>query len=119
MEILDRIIGEIKDAFKYCKTRSKNKYYGDRFEEWVVRNSNIQKIHPGKGGNHSGNCLNGVATNTLTATAPCHHPLQTCCWNACPIKTGLSTIWRDHRHRMQMEKQRGRLFPETGGHREI
>ena len=49
MEILDRIIGEIKDAFKYCKTRSKNKYYGDRFEEWVVRNSNIQKIHPGKG----------------------------------------------------------------------
>lgn len=33
MEILDRIIGEIKDAFKYCKTRSKNKYYGDRFEE--------------------------------------------------------------------------------------
>lgn len=49
MEILDRIIGEIKDAFKYCKTRSKHKYYGDRFEEWVVRNSNIQKIHPGKG----------------------------------------------------------------------
>lgn len=49
MEILDRIIGEIKDAFKYCKARNKNKYYGDRFEEWVVRNSNIQKVHPGKG----------------------------------------------------------------------
>lgn len=43
MEMLDRIVGELKDAFKYCKTRTKNKYYGDRFEEWVVKNSNISK----------------------------------------------------------------------------
>lgn len=43
MEILDRIVGELKDAFKYCKTRTKNKYYGDRFEEWVVKSSNISK----------------------------------------------------------------------------
>lgn len=43
MEILNRIIGELKDAVKYFKQRSKNKYYGDRFEEWVVKNSNISK----------------------------------------------------------------------------
>lgn len=43
MEILDRIIGELKDAIKYFKQRTKNKYYGDRFEEWVVKNSNISK----------------------------------------------------------------------------
>lgn len=43
MEILNRIIGELKDAYQYCKTRNKSKYYGDRFEEWVVQHANISK----------------------------------------------------------------------------
>lgn len=43
MEILDRIIGELKDALRYFKKRSEKKYYGDRFEEWVVMHSNISK----------------------------------------------------------------------------
>lgn len=43
MEIIERIIVEIKEAFRYCKTRNRNKFCGDRFEEWVVRNSNISK----------------------------------------------------------------------------
>lgn len=43
MNPIDRIVGEIRDAFKYFKARSKNKYYGDRFEEWVVKNSNISR----------------------------------------------------------------------------
>lgn len=43
MSILERIIGELKEAFQYFQSRSKNKYYGDRFEEWVVKNSNISK----------------------------------------------------------------------------
>ena len=37
MEILNRILGEIKITFLHFKERSKNKYYGDRFEEWVVK----------------------------------------------------------------------------------
>ena len=43
MEILNRILGEIKITFLHFKERSKNKYYGDRFEEWVVKSSNISK----------------------------------------------------------------------------
>ena len=43
MEILNRIIGELKEAFQYFKERTKHKYYGDRFEEWVVMHSNISK----------------------------------------------------------------------------
>ena len=43
MEILERIVVEIREAFRYCKTRNKNKFCGDRFEEWVVENSNISK----------------------------------------------------------------------------
>ena len=31
------------DTFQYFKERKKSKYLGDRFEEWVVKNSNISK----------------------------------------------------------------------------
>lgn len=51
MEILNRIIGEFKEAFQYFKERNKNKYYGNRFEEWVVKNSNISR----KGSVHAKN----------------------------------------------------------------
>ena len=43
MEILNRLIGELKEALQYFKQRTKYKYYGDRFEEWVVMHSNISK----------------------------------------------------------------------------
>lgn len=43
MEILNRIIGELKDVIQYFKQITKNKYYGDRFEEWGIKNSNISK----------------------------------------------------------------------------
>lgn len=38
-----RAVGTLVDTIKYMKNRTKNKFYGDRFEEWVVRNSNIRK----------------------------------------------------------------------------
>ncbi|AAQ65753.1 hypothetical protein PG_0564 [Porphyromonas gingivalis W83] len=51
MEILNRLIGELKEALQYFKQRTKYKYYGDRFEEWVVMHSNISKDGmPGTGG---------------------------------------------------------------------
>ena len=51
MEILNRLIGELKEALQYFKQRTKYKYYEDRFEEWVVMHSNISKDGmPGTGG---------------------------------------------------------------------
>lgn len=38
-----RAVGTLVDTIKYMKSRTKNKYYGDLFEEWVVKNSNIRK----------------------------------------------------------------------------
>ena len=51
MKILNRFIDDcvnvfqyrFMDTFQYFKERNKNKYLGDRFEEWVVKNSNISK----------------------------------------------------------------------------
>lgn len=43
MEILNQIIATIQTAFQFFKERDKKKYEGDRFEEWVVKNSNISK----------------------------------------------------------------------------
>lgn len=43
MEILNQIIETIKSTFSLFKERDKKKYDGDRFEEWVVKNSNISK----------------------------------------------------------------------------
>jgi hypothetical protein len=45
MEILNRFIDDcvnvfqyrFMDTFQYFKERNKNKYLGDRFEEWVVK----------------------------------------------------------------------------------
>ncbi len=45
IELIDRFVGEFNDLVKYFKQRSKTKYYGDRFEEWVVLHSNIQPIY--------------------------------------------------------------------------
>lgn len=50
MEILNRLIGELKEALQYFKQRTKHKYYGDRFEEWVVMHSNISKDGNGMSG---------------------------------------------------------------------
>ena len=52
MKILNRFIDDcvnvfqyrFMDTFQYFKERNKNKYLGDRFEEWVVKNSNISKV---------------------------------------------------------------------------
>lgn len=43
MDLFDYIGTKLRDTFSYFKSRTKNKYEGDRFEEWVVSNSNIQK----------------------------------------------------------------------------
>ncbi len=43
IKLIDRFVGELNDLVKYFKQRSKNKYYGDCFEEWVVKHSNIKK----------------------------------------------------------------------------
>ncbi len=44
IKLIDRFVGEFNDLVKYFKQRSKTKYYGDRFEEWVVQNSNIKPL---------------------------------------------------------------------------
>ena len=43
MDVFDYINRKLRDTFAYFKSRTKAKYEGDRFEEWVVSNSNIQK----------------------------------------------------------------------------
>ena len=43
MDVFDYISKKLRDTFVYFKNRTKQKYEGDRFEEWVVSNSNIQK----------------------------------------------------------------------------
>ena len=52
MEILNRFIDDcvnvfqyrFMDTFQYFKERNKNKYLGDRFEEWVVKMLHLRKI---------------------------------------------------------------------------
>ncbi|MCD8182719.1 MAG: hypothetical protein LUE99_06110 [Bacteroides sp.] len=46
MKILDRFVNDFIAVFQYFKERNKSKYCGDRFEEWVVKNSNIIKNRP-------------------------------------------------------------------------
>lgn len=43
MDIFDYVGNTLRDTFAYFKSRTKHKYEGDRFEEWVVTHSNIQK----------------------------------------------------------------------------
>lgn len=43
IDIFDYIGKKLRDTFSYFKSRTKYKYEGDRFEEWVVTHSNIQK----------------------------------------------------------------------------
>lgn len=43
MDVFDYINMKLRDTFAYFKSRTKKKYEGDRFEEWVISNSNIQK----------------------------------------------------------------------------
>ena len=46
-QFIDDFVGVFQyrfmDTFQYFKERKKSKYLGDRFEEWVVKNSNISK----------------------------------------------------------------------------
>ena len=46
-QFIDDFVGVFQyrfmDTFQYFKERKKSKYLGDRFEEWVVNNSNISK----------------------------------------------------------------------------
>lgn len=46
-KFIDEFVGVFQyrfmDTFQYFKKRTKNKYLGDRFEEWVVKSSNISK----------------------------------------------------------------------------
>lgn len=51
MDVFDYINRKLRDTFAYFKSRTKKKYEGDRFEEWVVANSNIQKNPQKMGGN--------------------------------------------------------------------
>ena len=44
MDIFEQIAYRLKDTFKYFKNRTKEEFEGQRFEEWVVSHSNIQKI---------------------------------------------------------------------------
>lgn len=44
MDIFEQIAYRLKDTFKYFKNRTKKEFEGQRFEEWVVSHSNIQKI---------------------------------------------------------------------------
>lgn len=50
MDVFDYINKKLRDTFAYFKSRTKQKYEGDRFEEWVVSNSNIQKNPKGTDG---------------------------------------------------------------------
>ena len=47
-QFIDDFVGVFQyrfmDTFQYFKERKKSKYLGDRFEEWVVKNSNITLI---------------------------------------------------------------------------
>lgn len=43
MDFFDFIGNTLRNTFSYFKSRTKKKYEGDRFEEWVVTNSNIKK----------------------------------------------------------------------------
>lgn len=43
MDLIDYIASTLINTFSYFKSRTKQKYEGDRFEEWVVMHSNIQK----------------------------------------------------------------------------
>lgn len=43
MDVFDYLAKKLRDTFVYFKHRTKAKYEGDRFESWVVANSNIQK----------------------------------------------------------------------------
>lgn len=46
-QFIDDFVGVFQyrfmDTFQYFKERKKSEYLGDRFEEWVVKNSNISK----------------------------------------------------------------------------
>lgn len=51
-QFIDDFVGVFQyrfmDTFQYFKERKKSKYLGDRFEEWVVKNSNISIIRKSK-----------------------------------------------------------------------
>lgn len=91
MKILNRFIDDcvnvfqyrFMDTFQYFKERNKNKYLGDRFEEWVVKNSNISKdgcsdLDTGK---YSGGFWIGEVINMLRDTGLCLLHLRICYWN--------------------------------------
>lgn len=89
MEILNRIIGELKEALQYFKERTKHKYYGDRFEEWVVMHSNISKDGmPGTGEHLPFWRLleSGAGISTSTDTVPYLPLLRIYYWSVSPIR---------------------------------